>query len=240
LRGETVEVTQISGGNPDIGAQRAANRRLTANLKPFKSLPLQLTAEYSSVRNRDIVTALPAASDLILAAFPERFIRDPNGILTTVDVRPVQFFREYRDQLRTGINLNLPLGHSRTSPKAADAGDDKDDDAAPAPRARAAASAHPRLQFNLSHTLILKSDLRMSPGVDPIDLLSPNAIGISGGSRPRHQLDFSLGYAERGLGVRFTGQYRSKSFLRLTGDGETNVLRFSPLTTLSLRAWAEP
>src|SRR5205085_10065720 len=63
---------------------------------------------------------------------------------------------------------------------------------------------------------------------------------ISGGSRPRHQLHFSLGYAERGLGVRFTGQYRSKSFLRLTGDGETNVLRFSPLTTLSLRAWAEP
>jgi outer membrane receptor protein involved in Fe transport len=96
------------------------------------------------------------------------------------------------------------------------------------------------LQFNLSDTLMLKSNLEIRPGVDPIDLLSPNAIGIGGASRPRHQLDFNIGYAERGLGLRLTSQYRSQSYLRLIGDGQTNVLRFAPLTTFSVRAWAEP
>ena len=74
-------------------------------------MPLQVTADYTEVRNRDIVTALPPASDLILLAFPERFVRDPvTGVLTGVDIRPVQFARENRRELRYGFNLNLPLG----------------------------------------------------------------------------------------------------------------------------------
>jgi hypothetical protein len=240
LSGQTVTVTEISGGNPDLTAQRAASRRLSANVKPFKAFPLLLTAEYSSVRNQDMITALPPASDLILLAFPERFIRDSGGLLTSVDIRPVQFARQSQDQLRYGINLNLPLGRSAagpttaklpTNPTGRDTGDDDD---SPRP------SAHPRLQFNLSHTWLFKSELVIQPGIDPVDLLSKGAIGIGGASRPRHQLDFSVGYAERGLGLRFMGQYRSTSYLRLVGDGGTDVLRFGPLTTFSLRGWFEP
>ena len=69
--------------------------------------------------------------------------------------------------------------------------------------------------------------------------MSRGAIGLGGITRPRHQIDFSAGYAERGLGVRLTGQHKSQSFLRLTGGDESQVLRFSPLTTFNLRAFTE-
>ena len=240
LLDQTVDVTEISGGNPDLADLSAANRRLSANVKPFKSLPLQLTAEYTAIRNRDIVTALPPASDLIFAAFPERFVRDPGGTLILVDVRPVQFARESQKQLRTGLNLNLPLGNSRPSATPSATPDSGQGDEAQAAPARPARGGRPRLNFNLSHTLMLESELEIREGIDPIDLLSRDAIGLGGASRPRHQLDFNLGYSERGLGVRFSGRHRGQSFLRLVSNGDTDVLRFSPLTTFSLRAWAEP
>ncbi len=236
LRDETVDVTEISGGNPNLTDLSAANRRLSANLKPFKSLPLQLTAEYSAIRNRDIITALPPASDLIFFAFPERFVRDLGGSLIQVDVRPVQFARESQKQLRTGLNLTLPLGGGAGG-AAAPAAAAEDDEAPPA---RPARGGRPRLQLNLSHTWMLESELLIREGVEAIDLLSRDAIGLGGASRPRHQLDFALGYSERGFGARLTGKHRGRSFLRLISNGDTDVLRFSPLTTFSLRAWAEP
>ncbi len=241
LRNETVDVTQISGGNPELEIQRASHRRLSANIKPFRNLPFQLSVEYTGVRNHDIVTALPPASDLIFAAFPERFARDSSDLLTKVDVRPVQFAQETLKQLRYGLNLNLSLGESYTCMSAPAKNENKDGDGACGTSApEEAAFGHPRLQFNLSHAVLLKRELLIREGTKPIDLLSKNAIGLGGASRPRNQLDFSLGYAELGLGLRFTGQYRSESFLRLVGDGKTNVLRFSPMTTFNLRGWVEP
>ncbi len=265
LRDETVDVTQISGGNPDLGSSRAANRSLSVTLKPLSNVPLRITADYREYRNRDVVTALPPASDLILFAFPERFVRDPlTGILVGVDVRPVQFARESRKELRTGLNLNLPLGGG---PLESGAADEEADEPRPIERARGKrredgpdarpgggrrgerggwrgggrgeGSRRPRIQFNLSHTLMLESELLIREGLDPIDLLSRGAIGFGGATRPRHQIDLSLGYAERGLGVRLSGQHKSQSFLRLTGGSDSQVLRFSPLTTLNLRAFTE-
>lgn len=259
LRDETVDVTQVSGGNPDLGSSLAANRSLSATLKPLSKVPLRITADYRDYRNRDVVTALPPASDLILLAFPERFVRDPvTGILVGVDIRPVQFARESRQELRTGLNLNLPLGGGPAEAGADEEGDelrpierargegrDERPDARPSGGRRGergwrgGGSRRPRIQFNLSHTLMLESELLIREGLDPIDLLSRGAIGFGGATRPRHQLDFSLGYAERGLGVRLTGQHKSQSFLRLTGGTESQVLRFSPLSTVNLRAFTE-
>ena len=48
-----------------------------------------------------------------------------------------------------------------------------------------------------------------------------------------------MGYAERGRGIRLTGRHQSESFLRLTGGTDSQVLRFSPLSTLNLRAFTE-
>jgi iron complex outermembrane receptor protein len=214
LRDETVDITEISGGNPDLGPQRGENRRLSLSMKPFLRLALQLYADYRGIRNRDIISALPPASELIFVAFPERFIRDSNGVLTIVDVRPVSFARLSEDQLRYGFNLNLPL-------------------------AGEASRGRPMLQLRAAHGLLLNSELLIRPGVDSVDLLSREAIGLSGGSRIRHQFDFTVAYAERGVGVRLTGQHRGVSHLNLVSNETSDVLRFSPITTFSLRAFAE-
>ena len=213
LSGETLDVTELSGGNPALGAQRAHDRRLSLNLKPLRSLPLLITADYSSSRNRDIIASLPAASGLLLAAFPDRFLRDANGVLTQIDSRPIAFARRSEEQLRYGLNLNLPL---------------------------AARSRGGRLQLNAAHTILLSSELALRPGIAPVDLLSRDAIALGGSARPRHAQEFSLGYAERGFGLRLTGQRRGTSYLGLADDGgSANVLRFAPLTILSLRGYID-
>ena len=215
MNGETVDITQISGGNPDLGPQRGVNRRLSVNIKPVPKLALQFTADYFGIRDRDIVAALPPASQLIIDLFPERFIRDLGGTLTAVDVRPVSFARRSEDRLRYGFNLSLPLR-----------------------RGAHGKGGGPRLQVNAAHNWVLNSELQLHPDFDPIDLLSSNAIGLGSASRPRHQLDFTLGYADRGLGLRLNAQHRGKTYLNLVSDGAADRLKFSPLTTLNLRGFA--
>jgi hypothetical protein len=214
LTGESVDVTEITGGNPDLGAQRAASRRLSIQVKPLRKVPLTLTSEYSAMRNRDLVTILPTGSDLLLLAFPERFVRGGDGSLTQIDTRPVSFARQSEAQLRSALDLHLPL-----------------------PGVRPGA----RIQLNVGHTWVRKSELQIREGLGTVDLLSGTAIALGGGGRPRHELDFTLGYAERGLGLRLSGQYRGSSRLGVSGssDLDSNVLRFSPLTSFSLRGFVD-
>ena len=79
LSGETVEVVQLTGGNPALRAQRTASRRLSLSVKPLAKVPLTLTSEYLASDNRDFIASLPAAGELLLLAFPERFGRNADG-----------------------------------------------------------------------------------------------------------------------------------------------------------------
>lgn len=232
LVGETIDVVALSGGNPALNAQRGNSQRLSLELRPSASVPLVATADYLNTRNREMITVLPPGNNLLLLAFPDRFVRDANGRLTQVDARPLNFARQTEEQLRYGVELSIPLGdgdrsealESRSSTPSAQA----------RPRSQFA-----RLQFNLSHTIQLKSEVLVSSGFDAVDLLSRDAFGFNGTERPRHEFDFSVGYAERGLGVRLTGQHKSQSFVNLTGGNTPNILRFSALTTVNLRAFFE-
>ena len=124
---------------------------------------------------------MPDASALIIADFPDRFIRDSGGTLVRVDLRPVSFARQDEKQLRYGFNLTVPLAKLGWG-----AADD---------------SRRGRIQLTASHTVLLESELLIRPGFARIDLLSRSAAGLGGASRPRHQFDVTLGYAERGLGI---------------------------------------
>jgi len=236
VRGETVDVTRITGGTFELGRQRDETRRVAANLKPFRSLALRITAEYFDASNRNLISELPPPSLAVIQAFPERFIRDPGGRLIAVDARPVSLASRTEKQVRTGLNLTLPLGKGGDA-RAALA--DDDEEGGEAVRARPARSGlRPRLQVNLLHSWLIASELVIRPGQAPIDLLSASAVGFGGLGRPRHRIDFSLGYAERGLGLRASAQSRGASFLEASGS-TANVLRFEPLTSFSLRAWIQ-
>jgi hypothetical protein len=110
VRGETVEVTSISGANPNLIADNRRVWKLGANVRPFEKTDLSLSANYTSSRIVNAISGFPAATAEIEAAFPERFQRDPDGRLLLVDTRPVNFARQERSELRWGFNLSLPVG----------------------------------------------------------------------------------------------------------------------------------
>ena len=110
VRGETVEVTRIDGGNPALIADNRRVWKLGATLRPLAEKDLTLTANYTSSRIVDAISSFPAATAEIEAAFPDRFQRAADGRLLLVDTRPVNFARVDRSELRWGLNLTLPIG----------------------------------------------------------------------------------------------------------------------------------
>jgi hypothetical protein len=110
VRGETVEVTSISGGNPSLVADNRRVWKLGANVRPIKNKDLSLSANYTSSRIVNAISGFPAATAEIEAAFPDRFQRDSAGRLLLIDTRPVNFARQDRSELRWGFNLSLPVG----------------------------------------------------------------------------------------------------------------------------------
>ncbi len=110
VRGETVDVTRIDGGNPDLVADNRRTLNLRLSAKPFADKDLNLVANYTSSRIRNPIAAFPAITAEIESAFRDRFVRDSTGRLVQVDTRPVNFARADRQELRWGMNLSLPFG----------------------------------------------------------------------------------------------------------------------------------
>jgi len=92
-----------------------------------------------------------------------------------------------------------------------------------------------RLTFALTDTITFVDKVTIAPGHE-LDYLHGDASGSSGGT-PRHLVEARAGYANNGLGARFSANYRSGTRVdSLTGDD----LRFSPLATFDLRLFANP
>jgi len=114
--GRTVEVTSISGGNPELVANTRDVLKIGATWKPFTARDLTLTANYIDSRERNPILTFPAATADIEAAFPDRFLRGADGQLTQVDYRPVNFASLDRRELRWGFNYSKPIG-PKTAPQ---------------------------------------------------------------------------------------------------------------------------
>jgi len=109
VRGETVDITRLSGGNPALDADDRRRVRLGVTVKPLTSTDLTFTANYTHTSVRDPIASFPAATAAIEAAFPERFTRDAAGQLTRIDSRPINFARQTQEQLRWGINFSKQI-----------------------------------------------------------------------------------------------------------------------------------
>ena len=116
VRGETVEVTRVSGGNPDLRAERRNVLRLGATWKPDQVQGLSITANYTRIRIDNPVAGFPAATAAVEAAFPDRFQRDADGDLIRVDSRPVNFARRESQQVRWGFNFSRQIGKAPPPP----------------------------------------------------------------------------------------------------------------------------
>jgi iron complex outermembrane recepter protein len=217
LTGETVDVVQVTGGNPDLAPEKTTVRRLSGILRPLPRL--QLSAEYTDTDSRNFVSSLPEASAAVMLAFPERFVRDSSRILTTVDLRPVNFDSHREKRLRYGFSLNTTLGEKPAA----------------GPRR---SGPQTRLQLTANHTMVFSDRILIRPGLDSVDLLEGGAIGIASG-RVRHQLDGTAALTSGGLGARLGVTWRGPSTLESRIGTITDTLRFSPLFLVNLRAFAD-
>jgi len=106
---QSVEVTVLTGGNPDLRSDTRNVFKIGGNWQPFEKTDLRLRGEYIHQRIDDPQASFPAASQAIQEAFPERFIRNEEGTLIAVDYTPVNFQQSRRDTLRWGFDFTKPL-----------------------------------------------------------------------------------------------------------------------------------
>lgn len=107
--GQSVFVTQLSGGNANLRESVRDQFRLSATIKPFDKPNLTLTATYLNSRTSNPIAAFPSPTPAIEAAFPQRFLRDADGNLLQIDTRPTNFLAAQSEQLRWGFNLSIPI-----------------------------------------------------------------------------------------------------------------------------------
>jgi hypothetical protein len=224
LRGETVDVRLVTGGAPNLSNPSQRTRAISATITPLRKYNLQLDVDYQHIAERNLIGALPFPSSAIVAAFPDRFVRNAAGTLVQVDTTSVNFDREDTHQIHLGVGMSVPLETSRRIPATG---------TAPARRTRPA-----RLQVNVSHTLLLDSTTVIREGLPVIDLLAGGAIGIGGGQQ-RNVTTATLAVTKAGSGVRLNANYRGPSYLQTGTQAAPDRLKFGSLLQVDLRLFAE-
>jgi hypothetical protein len=123
--GQTVLVTAVTGGNPDLQSDRRTVFKLGGYWQPLQNTDLRLRADYVHQRiDRPVSNII--VTEAIERAFPGRFVRSGPGCdetppdLTTcplvrVNLTPVNFDHSQRDTLRVGFDFSKPLKSRRPS-----------------------------------------------------------------------------------------------------------------------------
>jgi hypothetical protein len=227
LRGETVDVTTIYGGSSGLLPESLRTRTVSATLTPWRKYNLRLTADYQANDLDNQIGALPPPSSAVAIAFPDRFVRDANGVLVLVDSSPVNFARQHTEQLRLGANFVIQLTPPATAP------------ATPAVSGASRRRIPPlRLQVNASQTIQLEGTSIIRAGLPIVDLLEGGAIGIGGG-RERNTTDFSLALTRGSSGLRLNARRRGASYLAIGTTAAPDLLTFEPITTVDLKIFSD-
>lgn len=260
VRGQDAIVTQITGGNPDLLADNRRVWKIGATLRPFGETDLSLVATYTNSRTRNAIGSLSFPTAQLQAAFPDRFVRDPNGELIQIDARPVNFAREDREQLRWGINFSKRIQDSTAERFRALAAAGRIQfpgrlPGAPPGGARAPDRARGpgrgggrfggggpgggggRLQFAVYHNWNLKNQVLVREGGPLIDRLNGGTLG-RGGGQPRHEVEAQAGVTRNGLGARMSLNWQSGTTVEGTSGLAADRLRFDDLMTVDLRLFA--
>ena len=237
LRGTTVDVARLEGGNPDLLADSRRVWKLGVTAKPFSETDLTVRADYTNSRILNPIASFPTATPEIEAAFAERFVRDADGNLVSIDARPVNFARADRSELRWGLNYSTSLGEEPArGERGAAAGGGRGFGGG----GRGGGGAG-RLRLGLFHTWHFTDRILIREGVPVLDLLNGSATGSSGG-QPRHEIEAQAAVSKDGYGARLSANWRSGTRVNGAPDGlggTTGDLDFSGLTTMSLRLFAD-
>jgi hypothetical protein len=242
LRGQTALVTVISGGNPDLIAERQRDIKLSLNWQLPVFERSNLVVEYFRNRSSDVTQTFPLLTPAIEAAFPGRVTRDAFGLLTSIDRRPVTFDEIASSRMRWGFNFGGRLGAANPNREQTSGG-------RPRPQGGAGELAGalggrgpggmgrggPGSRWNLSvyHTWRFTDTVRIAPGADTLDQLDGNAIAAGG--VPRHAIEFEGGLFRNGYGLRLEGEWNGPATVNGSGLPGSSDLRFGSTFNLDMR-----
>ncbi|WP_409018645.1 TonB-dependent receptor [Brevundimonas vesicularis] len=108
--GQSVNVTRIEGGNPGLSEETKRVLKLGVNLTPIEDRDLRLTANYTRTEIEGSIASFPTITPELEAALPERFTRDVDGTLLSIDARPLNFQKAEQQEIRWGLNFSTPFG----------------------------------------------------------------------------------------------------------------------------------
>jgi hypothetical protein len=213
VTGQTVFVTSINGGAPNLRAMDDRVASFGASLGPFLD-KTTFSAHYEQHRIRDAVGTLPPLTANVELAFPDRFVRDADGTLIEVDNRSVNLQRQDMNDLKWGFNAWFPLG--------------------PQPKG----GTPNRFEFSAFDTWVQKDEILIRNGIPALNLLN-GAPSNGAGGQPRHQIDLSALVYKDGLGAVVSSTWHSATSVDSSDLNEPDTLRFSALGTVSLRLFAD-
>ena len=246
LRGETVLITTISGGNPLLVKERQRDLKFSANWQlPFMANS-NVIAEYFKNHSDNVSASFPLLTPAIEAAFPGRATRDSTGRLISIDQRPVTFAQQVGSRLRWGFNLSggfgkpgagggglfggLPPG---AGPRPAGAGGGGGRRGGGGIGALLGGGGQPgRWSLGLFHTAQFESRVLVAPGGPVLDLLGGAALSASG--TPRHTVEFNGGVFYSGVGGFFQGTWNAPTTVAGSGLPGTSDLRFGSVANVSM------
>ena len=258
--GETVLVTRIDGGNPDLSADNRQVWKAGFNLKPWSETDFRLSSTWTYSLTEDAIAAFPTLTPDLEAALPGRFTRDINDNLVSFDARPLNFERFERQDIRTGFNYSRAFGAPNPAaaalsgmPGGARPPSVPGGGGGPPPGVMAGGGGGQfrmggfggrgggmqpgQGRFNLSvyHTWRLQDEILIAEGLPLLDLLDGAATGSRGGS-PRHEIQAQGGVFKDGMGMFVNANWRASTRV----DGGTGPdLDFSDQATVNLNVFID-
>ena len=232
-RGESVTVTRLEGGNPDLDPEERRFWRMGLRLEPFDAHDVSLNLDFLDSTTDSPIIGFPTPTEEIEAAFGDRFERDANGELLSLDARPLNVQEARERRLDWGLRYVRRIGVSGT---ARSSGSRRDGGASRRGRGFGRRGDDGgRFYVSLQHGWSLEDRLLLSPGVPAVDY-----VGRSVGGRQRggaeHVASLRASLTVRGTGGRVRLRWRDGTTSLPASDG-TIGLRTSALTTLDVRAF---
>ena len=192
LRGETVSVTRLEGGNPLLRPNNRRERKIEAILHPPGAAGITLSVNYSEVDLDNPIATFPIVSSDLEAAFPGRFQRDGSGHLILVDARAISVASSHFRGLRSGLQYVTQPAPGDRNPT--------------------------RFAASVFHTWRFRNDIRTVAGGPILDLLDGAAVGPRGGV-PRHLIEGNARITRGALGAFVSGSWQADSLVRgVSGD----------------------
>ena len=214
VRGESVQVTTVSGGNRNLRSADRHEISLGTILSPPFLDGSRLHINYVHDNTHNPVLSLPTATAAIQDAFPDNYQRDADGVLERVDLRPVNADYEKRTEWNTTFSLSRPFGNEPYKARH---------------KGQPGNTTQGRYYVVLTQVWRLNDTVRLRSGLPAIDLLNGGTIGGLGG-KPRHEVELQAGAYRNGIGIRLDGKWQSGT--STLGSTSAGSLYFSSLATL--------